>query len=37
MSKETKTLLKASGIAFVIAIAVVYASNNIDQVEDVIG
>lgn len=37
MSKETKTLLKASGIAVVIALAVVWASNNVDAVDDLIG
>lgn len=37
MSKENKTLLKAAGIATLIAGLVVWASNNVDPVEDVIG
>ena len=37
MSKETKTLLKATGIATLVAALVVWASNNIDPVQDVIG
>ena len=37
MSKDTKMLLKASGIALVLAAVVVWASNNVDPVEDVIG
>jgi hypothetical protein len=37
MSKENMTLLKASGIALVLALAVVWASNNVDAVEDLIG
>lgn len=37
MSKENKTLLKAAGIATVLAAIVVWASNNVDPVEDVIG
>ena len=37
MSKENKTLLKASAIALVLAALVVYASNNVDAVEDIIG
>lgn len=37
MSKDNKTLLKATGIATVIAMLVVWASNNVDVVEDTIG
>lgn len=37
MSKDNKMLLKATGIASVIAALVVWASNNVDAVEDVIG
>lgn len=37
MSKDNKMLLKATGIATVIAAIVVWASNNVDAVEDVIG
>lgn len=37
MSKENKTLLKASAIALVLAVAVAWASKNVDAVEDLIG
>jgi len=37
MSKDNKMLLKASGVALVLAAIVVWASNNVDAVEDVIG
>ena len=37
MTKDNKMLLKCAGIATVIAMAVVWASNNVDAVEDVIG
>jgi len=37
MSKDNKMLLKGTGIATVIALLVVWASNNVDAVEDVIG
>lgn len=37
MSKENITLLKASGAALVLALIVVWASNNVDAVEDTIG
>jgi len=37
MSKENLALLKASGVALIVAAAVVWASNNIDVVEDTIG
>ncbi|KAF7770085.1 hypothetical protein PCIT_a3040 [Pseudoalteromonas citrea] len=37
MSKSMKTHLITAGIATFIAAVVVYASNNIDAVEDVIG
>jgi hypothetical protein len=37
MSKDNKMLLKATGIATLIAALVVWASNNVDVVEDTIG
>jgi hypothetical protein len=37
MSKDNKTLLKASAIALVLAALVVYASNNVEAIEDLIG
>lgn len=37
MSKDNKMLLKASGVALILATIVVWASNNVDAVEDVIG
>ena len=37
MTQSNKTLLKCAGIATVIAALVVWASNNVDAVEDVIG
>ncbi len=37
MSEENLALLKASGVALIIAMAVVWASNNVDVVEDLIG
>jgi len=37
MSKENLALLKASGVALILAAAVVWASNNVDVVEDLIG
>ena len=37
MSKEMTMILKCSGIALVVAAAVVWASNNVDVVEDLIG
>jgi len=37
MSKSTKDMAIVAGIALVVAAGVVWASNNIDQVEKVIG
>ena len=37
MNKETKQYLIFAGIAAAISVATVWASNNVDAVEDVIG
>lgn len=37
MKPKTKAMLVTGGIALVVAVAVVWASNNVDAVENVIG
>ena len=37
MNEDTKMLLKGAGIAMLVAAVVVWASNNVDPVENVIG